>query len=126
MSIQISSSHARRLSGLAGLVALSLFAVNAHAGDVGEAVHKTVSYADLNLARSNDAARLYERLGNAAEDVCAHFDGRDLVTRKMQRQCESEALSNAVAAVDNPTVTALHSDARVRVAQQRASTPSKS
>lgn len=129
MSIQISSSSVRRLSGAVGLVALSVFAVGAQAGDkdTGGAVHKTVSYADLNLDRSSDAARLYERLDNAAEAVCWQYDGRDLVSRRMQRECESEALSNAVAELNNPAITALHSaDARVRVAQRRASGPSKS
>jgi UrcA family protein len=125
MSIQISSSSARRLSGLAGLAALSLLAVNVQAGEQ-EAVHKTVRYADLNLDRSSDVARLYERLGNAAQAVCSRHDGRDLLARRIKRDCESEALSSAVAELNNPAVTALHSaDARVRVAQRRTSGPSK-
>lgn len=127
MSIQISSSSARRPSGLAGLVALSLFAVSVHAGDKGDGVHKKVQFADLNLDKSSDAARLYERLGNAAEAVCASYEGRDLLTRKMQRECESEALSNAVSELNNPPITALHgAAARVRVAERRPSGPSKS
>lgn len=126
MSLQSSSSSARRALGLAGFIALSLVAASASASD-DAVVQKTVRYADLNLDKSADASRLYERLGNAAEAVCSHHEGRDLLTRKMRRACESEALSNAVLELDNPAVTALHTaDARVRVAQQRTNTQPKS
>lgn len=123
---QNSSSLARQLSCLAGAVALSALSFSAFAGEAA-AVHKTVRYDDLNLSRSSDAAQLYERLGNAAEAVCSHYAGVDLLSRKLRRQCETEALSNAVSELNNPAITALHTaDERVRVAQGRTSAPKRS
>lgn len=123
MSSQSSLSSARRTLGLAGFIALSLVAASASAGDCAVAqktVQKTVRYADLNLDKSADAVRLYERLGNAAKAVCASYSNRDITSRRMRRACEREALSNAVEELQNPAVTALHSsEDGERIAQQR-------
>jgi UrcA family protein len=96
---------------------LALFAANGHAG--ADPLQKTVGYADLDLSKPQDASQLYTRLKRAAAVVCRTLEGRELRRKQMHDACEQEALSDAVAQVDNTTLTALH-DAPVRVARRRS------
>jgi UrcA family protein len=98
---------------------LALFAATGHASD--DPLQKAVRYADLNLSKSEDASQLYARLERAASVVCRTYEGFELSRKRMQEACEQEALSAAVAQVDNAALTALHTaEARVRVAQRRS------
>jgi UrcA family protein len=80
-----------------------------------------VRYADLDLSKVQDSAKLYERLERAAAHVCRGFDGPRLDLQRMKRQCEDAALTNAVAAVNHAAITALHQAAsRTRLATRPA------
>jgi UrcA family protein len=99
---------------LCSATALSLVAGSALAAY--EPLHKVVRYADLNLAKTQDAAALYARLGRAAKDVCREtFAGRDLTSKRMRLACQSEAVDAAVAEIDNAALTALHAAEQERV-----------
>ena len=68
-----------------------------------------VHYGDLDLAKSAGLERLYARLRVATEQVCGmrYWPGT-LVTDPSWRTCVADALDQAVADIDVPTVTAYH------------------
>jgi UrcA family protein len=68
-----------------------------------------VRYADLDLDNAAGIAELYARLHVAAEKVCdSRFHPGTLVVAASWRTCVADALTQAVAAVDRPAVTAYH------------------
>jgi len=82
--------------------------------EVGKA---SVSYADLNLESEEGVRVLYRRLKRASNNLCSatppqiagsvpnfYFD----IYGRETRQCYREALSNAVAKVDNEDLTRIH------------------
>src|SRR3984957_11538778 len=68
-----------------------------------------VSFGDLNLDSPQGTKMLYSRLRNGAEDACSSFEGRDLFFKRLWQTCFDQAVAAAVAQVDRPSVTALHS-----------------
>jgi UrcA family protein len=118
MSFNRSSSTGVRSVLTAFGAALALFAASGHAG--ADPLQKAVRYADLNLSKQQDASLLYARLERAAAAVCRSLDGFELSRVRMREACEDDAVSAAVAQIDNAALSALHAaDARVRVAQGR-------
>ena len=73
-----------------------------------EARSVRVSYADLDLNKEPDAARLYARLRHAAEVVCDIGGTRDLGAVVQHQACFEKALGEAVAAVGSAKVTSRH------------------
>ena len=71
----------------------------------------TVHYEGLNLSSTQGAAQLYARLQGAARQVCASFEGRELSRHAKWTACYNEALSRAVAQINQANVTALHARA---------------
>lgn len=119
MLMHQSRSASVRVVGTALVIAAaSLFASVASAtGDGG--VSTVVRYRDLDPAQSADAQRLYARLKYAAQKVCNGYDSRDLRMQRLQDACYDEALSNAVAKVNEPALTAVHAaEPRIRVARK--------
>jgi len=69
----------------------------------------SVRYGDLDLDSAAGIAQLYARLQVAAEKVCdSRFHPGTLVVSASWRTCVADALTQAVAAVDRPAVTAYH------------------
>jgi len=131
MSVQSTQSlHVFRVAAASRHVALvvlagaAVFASVAHAR-AGEAMTRQqpgirVSYEDLNLARSTDTAQLYTRLRHAADAVCGDYNIRDLRAMQIHAACSTQALSDAVARVNDAELTALHmGDKRIRLAQRK-------
>lgn len=79
------------------------------AADSIDLPQKTISYADLDLSRAEGAATLYGRLRQAAKQVCGN-PGRRVQQIVAWRACYDQAISDAVARVDRPTLTAHHED----------------
>ena len=73
----------------------------------GALAQKTVSYADLDLSRSEGAATLYGRLLGAAKQVCGN-PSRSLEQIGQWKACYSSALDEAVVKVDEPALTIVH------------------
>ena len=71
-----------------------------------------VSYVDLDLSNPAGAATLYQRIKAAARTVCAPLESTQLKRHLLWRDCYQQAVSNAVATIDRPTLTALHQAAR--------------
>jgi UrcA family protein len=78
----------------------------------GEVPSVTVSYADLDLSNPAGAHTLYQRIRAAARMVCAPLASKELKRNGLWRDCYEQAVSNAVATIDRPTLTALHQAAR--------------
>jgi UrcA family protein len=95
-----------------GLITLGLAAGSGTAGaadGVGQ-LSKIVSYRDLNLDTTAGAKVLYARIRSAAFEVCAPFDGGELARKVRWHSCYDHAVESAVAQVDKPSLTALHSE----------------
>lgn len=118
MDSAINATTARRLLTTAiGVAALSLATVNVQAQAAAPQV--TVSLAGLNLATQGDAKTAYSKLRWAAKSVCHDLESRDPLGRRSYEHCYQRSLANAVHAVDNGNLTALHrSDRMMRIAQR--------
>src|SRR5690606_11427610 len=82
---------------------------------------QVVSYADLDLSKHADAAKLYARLRRVASSVCGPVDIRDLSLKRQQRECEEQAVADAVEQVNSAQLTNVHEEkASMRVAQRRS------
>ncbi len=68
---------------------------------------KTVTYRDLNLGNSEGIEQLYRRIVAAAQQVCNELNGRSLEEKRQFSICTGESIAHAVAAVDQPALTAL-------------------
>jgi len=80
----------------------------------------TVRYADVNLATVAGATTLYRRIQGAARLVCGE-PGRSLSEQREWAQCYRDAVNDAVATVNNPTLTAVHSGREAPIAALRGS-----
>jgi UrcA family protein len=95
----------------AGFLILSSAAM----GDTAQAVEArqydrtVVAFGDLNLDSQQGTKALYARLRNGAEDVCSSFEGRDLFFKRLWQACFDQAVAAAVAQVNRPSLTTLHS-----------------
>jgi UrcA family protein len=70
-----------------------------------------VSFADLDLSTNAGAATLYKRIQIAANQVCGSYnERRGMKFYQDWKTCRSQAVANAVAKVDRPTLTAVHSN----------------
>jgi len=99
------------MKNLTTLIAVAAFATSictiAQADSTAGFHVATVKFADLDIANTSGAAALYQRLQAAAKNVCRDLEpGRSLALITPYANCMQSALSNAVAHVDRPAVTA--------------------
>ena len=66
-----------------------------------------VRYDDVNPTTVAGATTLYRRIQGAARLVCGE-PGRSLLEQRAWNQCVHSAVAEAVATVNNPTLTAVH------------------
>ncbi|MBS0377989.1 MAG: UrcA family protein [Proteobacteria bacterium] len=67
----------------------------------------TVSYRDLDLTTPSGAHTLYDRIRTAARTVCG-YRGTQLTDQAFWDSCYRGAITEAVAKVNNPLLTAVH------------------
>jgi UrcA family protein len=109
------SAHSRidvRVPVLAALatICLAVASTAVRAADTSsdaEAVRKTVTYGDLNLGNPKGIEQLYRRIVGAAQQVCNALNGRSLEEKQQFSICTAQSIARAVAAVDQPALTAL-------------------
>lgn len=74
-----------------------------------EQVSVTVKYGDLNLSTDEGAAKLYRRITRAARSVCGLDDIQpEERTYSNWKPCYEQAIATAVARVNSPLLTAVH------------------
>jgi UrcA family protein len=66
-----------------------------------------VGYSDLNLTTVAGAQTLYKRIKGAARTVCG-YEGRNLTDESAWNSCYRGAIADAVAKVNSPLLTAVH------------------
>jgi UrcA family protein len=69
---------------------------------------QAVTYADLDLGRAEDAARLHTRIFEAAQDICANPRGRSALEGRDRASCIRSAVQGAVDRLDRPALTEAH------------------
>jgi UrcA family protein len=101
-------ARALTLAALATMC-LAVAATTVRAADVSSdsVPMKTVTYGDLNLANPQGVERLYRRIVGAAQQVCNALNGRSFEEKQQFSICTSQSIARAVAAVDQPALTAL-------------------
>ena len=94
---------------LAGSTAMLLVCVlvgsNAFAAEQSRS--ETVKFADLKVDTSAGVAELYRRINSAARRVCL-YDASDVQSSRIWQNCVRPTVDSAVAKVNNPLLTALH------------------
>jgi UrcA family protein len=68
----------------------------------------TVRYNDLDLATSGGAATLYQRISQAARQVCPDPDMRNLAMNALAQRCRAEAIARAVDQLHSPQLALVH------------------
>jgi len=68
-----------------------------------------VHYHDADLKQPANTVRLYKRIEAAAGRVCAPLDSGGLATKQSLDSCVERAIGTAVAEVNHPQLSALHS-----------------
>jgi len=86
------------------------FATPSRAQTASDTPREAVQFRDLDVSHSAGAAVLYSRIRAAAERVCASHDGDGLDFGMRHRACINAAIAAAVKAVDQPALTAVHSN----------------
>ena len=99
------------MKNLTTLVAVATFATSiitiARADTTSVPRSETVQFADIDTTNVHGAAVLYQRIKSAAKGVCRDLEpGRSLALMKPYANCVHDALSNAVAHINRPAVTA--------------------
>ena len=102
------SVHLAALAAIASALSTGVL----HAAPADNVAQVTVTYADLDLSKSEGADTLYRRLTQAARIVCAPYEGRDLKGRQLWNDCYEDAIGEALATLGNPMLTDLHRPTR--------------
>ncbi len=95
---------------------LSVHASFANAEEITD--ERVVIYQESTLSNDEGAAQLYDRLQAAAREVCRGVRGRDAGSAKQYRACYDKALADAVADVNQQTLTSLHDRADAKSARE--------
>jgi UrcA family protein len=95
---------------LAAVVAfgLSTVAFGAYAGQTDDVPTRTVRYADLDLNTQKGATVLYNRIRQAAEQVCGYEGLQPLVIAAPVKACVDRAVASSVQAMNNARLTGVY------------------
>lgn len=96
------------LSSALVLAAAAIASPIAQAAEHGEQLTRKVTYIDLDLTRTEGAATFYNRIGSAAEQVCAPLAGRSPREFRQWRTCLDQTIARAVVAMNNHALTTYH------------------
>jgi len=97
-------TNATRMT-IAAAALIAALTTGVQAADVPQ-IH--VKYADLNINTPAGAAALLQRIRFAADRVCDFGGTRDLSVFAIVRACTTRAIADAVATVNNPSLTAAY------------------
>lgn len=116
-----SFSHLRRAMFGVALVAGATLSIPVLAAEA-DGPQRVVQYTDADLASEARVAALYEKLQRASRSVCRSLKGTDLHSVRNYRDCYAQALADAVSAVNEQTLTALHNQPDAKSARTAART----
>jgi UrcA family protein len=88
---------------------LSAAAVGAHADQtINDVQTRTVHYSDLDLGTQAGATALYDRIRNAAKQVCGDASSRQLVEAAAARACINRAIASSVHSVNSARLASVY------------------
>jgi len=91
------------------LIAAAFLSPKVFAAEPTDSVRtQTVKFEDLNLSTQAGTVALYQRIHQAAKQVCEQGDARDLGAMQMQRSCIVRAESRAVDNVHSGALSAYY------------------
>jgi UrcA family protein len=95
---------------MAALVAfgLSAAAFGAYAGETDDVPTRTVRYADLDLNTQKGATVLYNRIRQAAEQVCGYEGSQRIAIAAPVKACVATAVAASVHAKNNARLTGVY------------------
>ena len=97
------------LSAVAGLALVVSTGASVAADRQGESLPAiTLKYDAVEAATPAGAEKLYKQIKQAAANVCERYESQELVRRMPWQKCQAQVIANAVAAVHQPELTALH------------------
>jgi UrcA family protein len=105
-------SRARHALALTVLAALAATAAPAALAGGSDTAQVAVRYADLDLDTEAGARTLYARIAAAARSVCPAPDARDLHRSRAARECQANAIAQAVGAVGSTRLAAIEAARR--------------
>jgi len=110
MFATLQSDHGARKILLGGVVVLMGIASAAVSASPASASTRsvTVRYAELDLSRPAGAQVLYNRIQQAALQVCNGFVGPFSEMHTRASPCYKDAVEHAVAQVNSPQLSAIH------------------
>ena len=110
MTTATRSTHPRGLIAAAILTALiSSFSAVCSAADATDVPTTIVKYGDLDVATSQGAATLYNRIRFASEGLCSPLnDHGDFRAAFRWQKCVKQAIAGAVAKVNQPALSAVY------------------
>jgi UrcA family protein len=115
-----STHRAPITAAIFGAVAL-ISAALAAAADSNDAPQAVVKYGDLNLSSPRSAGLLYNRIAEAAGEVCraSEIDSSNLTVQFRVRACIHKAIADAVIKIGRPELFAIY---KVKMAHPVAAT----
>jgi UrcA family protein len=108
MKANATSSGLRSLIIITGLSIGSLAALPTAANDFIDPETVTVRLGDLDISRWQGATVLYDRIHEAAADVCAPL--RDMGFEAKLRTCVDETVDDAVTSLKDPELNSVYSE----------------
>ena len=87
---------------------LSTAAFGAYAGQIDDVPTRTVHYADLDLNTQKGATVLYNRIREAAEQVCGYDGWQPIAIAARVKACVDKAVASSVHAKNNARLTGVY------------------
>lgn len=98
-----------RALAVAAVAALCLSSGVVYAGDATEGIPtRTVRYSDLDLGTQAGVTALYNRIRQAAQEVCGDPISRQLAEAAAAKACMARAISTSVHAVHNARLASVY------------------
>lgn len=108
----MNKSMSTTVLGMTLVCAAALGCGAAVAGPAGAAIDAPATYvvrfADVDLSSIEGAATLYNRIRQAANQVCSPLESRTLGLLVRDRACVDKAVADAVAGVNRPLLSQYH------------------
>jgi UrcA family protein len=106
--MKIHTLHNTKHIALAAVAAMCLSGAAVHAGETDDVPTVKVRYSGLDLGTQKAANILYNRIRQAAEQVCGDPDPRQLAEAAAAKACVSRAVASSVHAVNDVGLTSVY------------------
>jgi len=99
-----------RSAVLAGCLLATVLGVAQAATSTDDVAKVAVYYGDLDVSTSAGASTLYQRIANAARQVCPYEDAVELDRIVFNQKCRREAIARAVRDINSPQLALVYAN----------------